>query len=112
MLGWLLGAYLRRVHRRGLAADASPRAAQEAIHAKLARALGGTRVAGLQNACIWGSLDAYRSGVRETSYEDYRPLVDHVASGAPEAGWFERKATRTFGHSSSGRSKLVPFTRE
>jgi hypothetical protein len=109
MLRWLLRQWLRRAHRRAMDADASPRAAQEALHARMAIALRGTRAAELQDARAWEGLEAYRRHLRLTDYEDYRALVDEARS-APWAGAFERAATTDFGHSSSG-GKHVPFTR-
>ena len=107
---YLLRQYLRLAQHRALAADASPRLAQERLHARMARALRGTRIAELQDARIWDDLDRYRHHVRATTYADHGALIRDAMQGAPRAGIFERGATTAFGHSSSAKS-FVPFTR-
>ena len=107
---YLLRQYLRFAQHRALAADASPRLAQERLHARMARALRGTRIAALQDARIWDDLDRYRHHVRVTTYADHRPLIGAAMRCAPSAGIFERGVTMAFGHSSSAKS-FVPFTR-
>ncbi len=110
MLTFVARQYLRWVHRRSSAADADPRAAQEHLHRRIGRALRGTRVAELQDARIWDSLDRYRRYVRTTSYADHEALIADAMGGEPRVGVFERSATTAFGHSSTSK-KYVPFTR-
>ncbi|HEY2518123.1 MAG TPA: GH3 auxin-responsive promoter family protein [Polyangiaceae bacterium] len=109
MLGLLVHAWLRRTQRRADAADGSPRAAQEALHRRMAQAIRGTRAAAIQDPRVWEGLEGYRRHLRPTSYDDYRALVEEARS-SPVPGTFERRVTTAFGHSSSGK-KFVPFTR-
>lgn len=110
MLAFFARQYLRWVHHRSCTADADPRAAQERVHRRLGRALRGTRVADVQDARIWESLDRYRRYVRTTTYADHAALVDSAMRSEPCAGVFEHGPTTAFGHSSTSK-KYVPFTR-
>ena len=110
MIRFLLLHYLRYAQKRALAADASPRIAQERLHRRMGRALRGTRIAELQDARIWDDLDRYRHHVRITKYADYRALISAAMQGGPHPGLFEHGATTAFGHSGASKS-YVPFTR-
>ncbi len=109
MIRRILATLLRRAHRRLEAADAAPRAAQAAVHRRLARALAGTQAAALHPAAAWADLDAWRDHVRLTTHADYAPLIAQ-ALAAPLPGAFERRPTAAFATSTSG-AKHTPYTR-